>query len=138
MSDQPAADDSSLEEVEDDVWGDPPAGATHLVASVHQLRRKPIGALTAEDLRVLIAQQVGLDVLVPRALTRLERDPLLEGDNYPGDVLVAMLKVPVPYWSTHPDQLARLYAVAASIAEPDADLTADIDEFRERARRIGL
>lgn len=136
MSDQHAAEDSSLEQIEDDAWGDPPRGATYLVTSVHQLRRRPIGALTAEDLRVLIAQHVGLDVLIPRALTRLERDPSIEGDYYPGDVLVAMLKVPVPYWSTHPDQLARLYAVATSIAEPDAELADDIDEFRARTQRI--
>jgi hypothetical protein len=137
MTEQPAADDSSLEQLEGDIWGDPAPGATDLVTTVHRLRRKPVGALTAEDLRMLVAQQVGLDVLVPRALTRLERDPLLEGDYYPGDVLVATLKVPVSYWSTHPDQLARLDAVAMSVAEPDADLTSDIDAFRERTRGIG-
>jgi len=137
MTEQPAADDSSLEQLEGDIWGDPAPGATDLVTTVHRLRRKPVGALTAEDLRMLVAQQVGLDILVPRALTRLERDPLLEGDYYPGDVLVATLKVPVSYWSTHPDQLARLDAVATSVAEPDADLTSDIDAFRERTRGIG-
>lgn len=137
MTEQPAADDLSLEQLEGDVWGDPAPGATDLVTTVHRLRRKPVGALTAEDLRMLVAQQVGLDVLVPRALTRLERDPLLEGDFYPGDVLVATLKVPLSYWSTHPDQLARLDAVATSVAEPDADLTGDIDAFRERTRGIG-
>jgi hypothetical protein len=137
MTQQPASDDSSLEQLEGDVWGDPAPGATDLVATVHRLRRKPVGALTAEDLRMLVAQQVGLDILVPRTLTRLERDPLLEGDYYPGDVLVATLKAPVSYWSAHPDELARLDSVVASVAEPDADLTRDIDAFRERTRGIG-
>ena len=68
MTEQPAAEDSSLEQIEGDVWGDPAPGATDLVTTVHRLRRKPVGALTAEDLRMLVAQQVGLDVLVPRAL----------------------------------------------------------------------
>lgn len=137
MTEQPAADDdSSLEQIEGDAWGDPPTDATHLVTTAHRLRRKPVGALTAEDLRMLIAQRVGLDVLVPRALVRLERDPLVEGDFYPGDLLVATLKTPVDYWATHPDQLARLDAVAASVAEPDADLATDIDGFRQRTSGI--
>jgi hypothetical protein len=137
MTEQSAADDATLEQIEGDVWGDPAPGATDLMTTVHRLRRKPVGALTAEDLRLLVAQQVGLEVLVPRALTRLERDPLLEGDYYPGDLLVATLKVPVSYWSTHPDQLARADSVVTSVAEPDADLTRDIDGFRERTRGVG-
>ena len=137
MTEQPVADDdSSLEQIEGDVWGDPPAGATELVATVHRLRRKPVDALSAEDLRMLIAQRVGLDVLVPRALVRLESDPLAEGDFYPGDLLVATLKTPVDYWATHPDQLARVDAVAASVAEPDADLAADINGLRQRTSGI--
>jgi hypothetical protein len=137
MNEQPVADDdSSLEQIEADAWGDPPAGATDLVATVHRLRRKPVGALTAEDLRMLIAQRVGLDVLIPRALAQLGREPLLEGDFYPGDVLVATLKTPVDYWAAHPDQLARLDAVVVSLAEPDADLTNDIDGFRQRTSGI--
>ena len=64
--DDPA--DLSLEQVEHHVWGDAPADATHLMATVHRLRRKLIKHLTAADLRTLIAQRVGLAVLVPRML----------------------------------------------------------------------
>jgi hypothetical protein len=117
----------SLEQIEDDAWGDPPADATRLMTTVHQLRRKPVSALTPEDLRVLIGQQVGVDVLVPLALSRLKQDPLLEGDYYPGDVLVAVLKVPAAYWSAHPQQLADVERVIGSVDEPD--LKADIDTF---------
>ena len=137
MNEQPGGDDWSLEQIEGNVWGDPPSGATHLITTVHRLRRKPIGTLTAEDLRMLIAQRLGLDVLVPRALARLERDPLLEGDFYPGDVLVAALKLPVDYWARHLDQLARLDAVAASVTAPDGDLAADLEGFRDRTRGLG-
>ncbi|HEY3482955.1 MAG TPA: hypothetical protein VGL02_29085 [Streptomyces sp.] len=51
---------SSLEQLENQSWEAPPAGATRLVETVHRLRRKPIA----------------------------------EGDYYPGDLLVAVLKVP--------------------------------------------
>ncbi|GAB3872417.1 contact-dependent growth inhibition system immunity protein [Kibdelosporangium lantanae] len=120
-------DDLSVEQIEDNPWGEPPPGSTRLVESVHRLRRRPVRDLEPEDLRVLISQQVGLDPLVPRVLTQLEVDPLLEGDFYPGDVLVAVLKVPAAYWSAHPDQRTRLERVIASVDEPD--LKADIETF---------
>jgi CDI immunity proteins len=130
MAAQQPRDDLSLEQIEDDVWGDAPDDATHLVATVRRLRRKPIGALTAEDLRMLVNQKEGVDVLVPRALDRLVQEPLLEGDFFPVDVLAAVLRVPASYWSAHPELLAKLDRIIASIDDPDPDLRADIDAFR--------
>jgi hypothetical protein len=137
MVDERPGEEQSLEQIEGDSWGDPPPGATALIATVHELRRKPVGALSAEDLRVLIGQKLGLDVLVPCALARLEREPLLEGDYYPGDVLVAVLGVPSSYWLANPALLATLEKVVASIEGADADVKADIDAFRERMRSVG-
>jgi hypothetical protein len=123
-----ARDELSLEQIEGRPWGQPPADATSLMMRVYAARRKPLGALSAEDLRILLAQRQGIEVLVPRVLAQLERDPLLGGDYYPGDVMAAVLKVPQPYWATHPEQLARLERVITaldSIADPDARLDAD-------------
>ena len=86
---------------------------------------------------MLIAQRLGLDVLVPRVLAWLERDPLLEGGFYPGDVLVAALHLPVEYWAAHRDELVRLDAVAASVTAAPGDLAADIEGFRDRTRSLG-
>lgn len=97
--DLPPMEKLSLEQIEGRSWGDPPPGATALMTRVHELRRKPIGTMSAEDLRVLVAQKVGLDAVVPVALARLARDPLLEGEYYPGDVLAAVLGVPPSYWA---------------------------------------
>ncbi|TCO62995.1 contact-dependent growth inhibition system immunity protein [Actinocrispum wychmicini] len=124
-------DDLSVEQIEDNVWGSPPPGATKLMETVHQLRRKPVRTLEPEDLRVMISQQVGLEILVPRALAELDEDPLLEGDYHPGDVLVAVLKVPPTYWSTNPSQRATLNRIIDTVTDPDADLRADIDAFRQ-------
>jgi hypothetical protein len=132
MANEESRDDLSLEQIEDDTWGEPPADATKLVKTVYQLRRKPLGALSAADLRVLVAQNVGVDALVPRVLNLLEQDPLLEGDFYPGDVLVAMLKIPADYWSANPEQKARVERLIASINHPDSQLQADIDKFRNQ------
>jgi hypothetical protein len=45
-----------------------------------ELRRKPVGDLTPEDLGMLIGQQVGVDVLLHRTLKLLKYNPLPEGD----------------------------------------------------------
>lgn len=93
---------STLEELDGQRWGDPPADATYLISTVHRLRRKPIAELTVEDLRVLINQQVGLRWLVPRALEVLREDPLAGGDLYPGDLMAAVRRVDESFWAAHP------------------------------------
>ena len=124
--------EQSLEQIEGDFWGDPPAGATRLTATVHELRQRPVEQLGIEDLRVLTAQRVSLEVVVPLALARLEENPLAEGDFYPGDLLVAVLRVPPPYWQSHPDEAARLRTVAGSVDvdELDAETRAEVVAFR--------
>jgi len=111
---------ASLEQVEGDVWGDPPAGSTPLVRTVYALRRKPLDRLDVEDLRLALGQDVGAATLVPRALAALERDPLAEGDYYPGDLLVAVLGLPPSFWTAHGGEADRLDRVVAALPEPDA------------------
>ncbi|WP_246127761.1 contact-dependent growth inhibition system immunity protein [Amycolatopsis rhizosphaerae] len=118
MPQQEARDELSLEQIEDSFWGDAPADATRLIRTVHEVRRKPLGSLDAEDFRLLLLQQISTDVLVPRALAKLEQDPLWEGDFYPGDVLSAVLHLPEQYWQTHREELARLRRVIESLGEP--------------------
>ncbi|WP_223839309.1 hypothetical protein [Saccharopolyspora pogona] len=58
----------------------------------------------------------------------LELDPLLEGDFYPRDVLVAVLRA-----STNPEQRPRIELVIASIDDPELDsIEVAIAEFRAR------
>ena len=63
MTQQPASDDSSLEQLEGDVWGDPAPGATDLVATVHRLRRKPGGALWVRGEGWVKPQDFGVPLL---------------------------------------------------------------------------
>jgi hypothetical protein len=126
--------EQSLEEAEGVAWGDATSDATRLVATVHDLRRKPLGMLDVEDLRVMLGQQIGVPFLVPLALDALEQDPLAEGDFYPGDLLNTVLRrVPAEYWGAHPDEASRLRAVAAAIdldEVDDDDLRAAIPAFQ--------
>ncbi|MFJ3868523.1 contact-dependent growth inhibition system immunity protein [Streptomyces nigra] len=82
--------DLSLEELEGRRWSVPAGGETRLMATVRELRRKPIGGLTVEDMRLLIRQDVGLAYLLPLAMEVLRVNPLAEGDMYEGDLLAAV------------------------------------------------
>ncbi|GAB3573015.1 hypothetical protein GCM10027445_31500 [Amycolatopsis endophytica] len=96
----------SLEQIEDDYWGDPPPDTTYLISTCHRLRRVPVEELEAEDLRILLGQLMSLRTLVPRALRLLERDPTVR--THFGTLFEAVQRLPDAYWRAHPDQHARL------------------------------
>jgi hypothetical protein len=126
----PSSDLRSLDDIEGTTWGPAPVDATALVAKVHELRRKPVGELTPEDLRLLLGQQVGVDVLLSRALDVLKRDPLTEGDFYPGDLLAAVLRLPQSYWQEHSGLAEEVKAVLDSIEELPPELESGVANFR--------
>jgi hypothetical protein len=100
----------SLQDLEQDNWGEP-TYQSHLVTTVHMLRRKPLAEFTVEDLRIMIGQGIGLLFLIPLALERLEEDPLAAGDFYRGDLLRAVFLADESYWATHPGSFQRFHNV---------------------------
>lgn len=103
----------SLEQLENEFWGDADADATHTVSECHRLRRVPLQDLSTGDLRLLIGQDISLQRLVPLALARIETDPFIEGSYYPGDLLIGLLRSDSSFWQRHPEYCRRLLAVAA-------------------------
>jgi hypothetical protein len=77
-----------------------------MVERCHQLRKVPLSDLTPGDCRLLIGQDVGTRHLVPLALSFLEGEPLVEGDYYPGDLLLALIQMPDTYWSPEESSLS--------------------------------
>ena len=118
--------DKTLTELEGNDWGDPAFGS-HLAATVHALRHKPIGDFTIEDLRITIGQSVGLPYLIPLAVVKLESEPLAEGDFYPGDLLQNVLTIDDGFWRSRRDMLSRMLPVATSARD-----TTDDDEIRNQ------
>jgi len=102
----------SLQELEGTDW-DEPNFDSHLVMECHRLRRVPLKDFTVEDLRIMIGQNIGLDYLVPLAAALLEHNPLAEGDFFPGDLLVSVLRVDPKFWI----QKSKLRAHLSRIAE---------------------
>jgi hypothetical protein len=103
-------DDKTLEELEGKRWPAPEV-ETSLAQTVHRLRRVPVSQFGPGDLRVMIGEGVGLAHLVPRALALLDRDPFLEAEYYPGDLLMTVFKVHDAFWQPMPDLRRRAVAV---------------------------
>ena len=99
----------TLDHLEDVVTGEPTYDS-YLVTTCHRLRTKPIDEFSVEDLRIMIGQQIGLPYLMPLAVAALERDPLAEGDYYPGDLLANVIDAR-EWLQANPEWLARVIQV---------------------------
>ncbi|MEU8712521.1 contact-dependent growth inhibition system immunity protein [Streptomyces sp. NPDC048663] len=119
----------SLEELERDRWPVPPADATRLVATAHALRRRPVGELTVEDMRLLIGQDIGLPYLLPLALSVLRENPLAEGDMYEGDLLSAVLTRKPVVWTEFPGIGRELRAIVSELIDLPAGLQQKVERF---------
>src|SRR4029077_6378141 len=93
--------DKSLQELEGSDWGEPTYDS-HLVTTIHRLRRVPLRQFSVEDLRIMMGQNIGLKYLIPLALEHLRKDPLADGDFYPGDLLKIVLTADPKFWLDHP------------------------------------
>jgi len=121
--------DRSLDELEHERCSAPSDGETRLMATVRALRRKPLDRLTAEDLRLLIRQDVGLPHLLPRAVEVLRIDPLTEGDMYEGDLLAAVLTRSAEVWRDFPDLRREVREIVSELADVPPALKREVEEF---------
>lgn len=69
-----------------------------MISRSSKLRQKRLKDLTTEELRMMIVQNRSLKYLVPLAIERLIKDPLLKGDLYPGDLTNALLTIERKFW----------------------------------------
>ncbi|ROQ70398.1 hypothetical protein EDD93_4920 [Streptomyces sp. 840.1] len=109
--------DRTLDELDPPRWTFPAADATHLVRTVHELRRVRLGELGPADLRTLVAQQVALPYVLPLAVRRLLDEPLIDACFYEGDLLLTVVGAPAADWALLPDLRARLCAVVTALPE---------------------
>ena len=124
--------DLSLEELEGRRWSVPAGGETRLMATVRELRRKPIGGLTVEDMRLLIGQDVGLAYLLPLAMEVLRVNPVAEGDMYEGDLLAAVLTRRAEAWSDFPELRREVREIVSEEADVPPALKRVVQGFLAR------
>ncbi|MEH0421099.1 contact-dependent growth inhibition system immunity protein [Streptomyces sp. B21-083] len=122
---------SSLEELEDVRWPAPPADTTPMVRNVHELRRRPVGALEPHELARLIGQDVGLPWLLPLAVHIL-RDTApkqAEGGWFDDDLLYAVVTRKPEVWTAAPQLAHELKETVAVLTDISRYVRQDIDAF---------
>jgi hypothetical protein len=122
----------SLQELEGQDWGDGNF-PSHLVRTCHALRRKPLRDFTVEDLRIMIGQNFSLNYLVPLAIEQLQRDPLVAGDFFPGDLLAKVLKVEVSFWHMRPDLRQTIEDIVDRLKPFPEDLIQEFQIFQKNS-----
>ncbi|MFB8202422.1 contact-dependent growth inhibition system immunity protein [Kitasatospora purpeofusca] len=110
----------------------PSGDETRLVATEPALRRKPVGDLTAEDLRLLIGQSEGLVHLLPLAVDILRGNPLAEGDLYEGDLLAAVLSRSAEVWPRIPGLGQEVRSIVLEWTDVPWPLAPRIEDFLAR------
>jgi hypothetical protein len=105
----------TLEELDGEVWEDP-VPSSCLIDTCHRLRRKPVDEFTAEDLRIMIAQEIALDHLLPLAVGMLEDNPFVQGGQHPGDLLLCVFKNS-RWLKKRPEMMSRAAVVARRTLE---------------------
>jgi hypothetical protein len=98
----------TLEQLEGTPWPEPLDSDTPLVRNCHRLRKIPLGQLRTEHLRILTLQAISPMYLVPIVLDKLEVDPFVAGDHYPGDLLHAVVTLSPSFWASEPELRGRL------------------------------
>nr|WP_252980832.1 contact-dependent growth inhibition system immunity protein [Streptomyces chartreusis] len=126
---RPLNRDCTLEELERDRWPAPSADDTRLVATALTLRRRPIGELTVEDMRLLIGQDIGLPYLLPLALEVLRENPMAEGHMYEGDLLSAVLTRNPSVWAEHSELGRELRVIVLKLTGLPPDLQQKVERF---------
>ncbi|MFD0341140.1 contact-dependent growth inhibition system immunity protein [Streptomyces sp. NPDC127117] len=126
---RPLNRDRSLEELERTRWPAPSTDDTRLVATAHALRRRPIGELTVEDMRLLIGQDIGLPYLLPLALEVLRENPMAEGDMHEGDLLSAVLTRNPSVWDELSELGRELRVIISKLLGLPSDLQQRVERF---------
>lgn len=98
--------DRSIEELENDFWGEPEFGS-YVVTVCHRARKKPLSELSAEEIRLLVGQRIGLKYILPLAVELVESEPLLEVTFFEGDLLCQLLRLEEVHWRDNEAEFER-------------------------------
>ena len=96
----------SLQELEKNDWGEPDFD-TRLVQECHRLRR------------------------IPLAIENLEKNPLVEGDFYPGDLLVNVLRAGTDFWRQFPELKSKVTKIADEAFEVPGITEIEFESVRD-------
>ena len=81
---------------------------TPLQKRIKKIYGTPLNKLSANDLRFIISQGIGLQYTIPEAFKYLEKNLFLEASYDPGDLLNATLRVKPHFWKQNKELKKQL------------------------------
>lgn len=90
---------------------------TYVLRTAARAMRLPLKDLSAEEIRLLIGQKVGLRYLLPLAIEILRKNPLKQASLFPGDLLEVCRRLEPADWNENPAEL-RAFQNILKAAEP--------------------
>jgi|GEM_PF-984917 len=101
----------------------------------YSLHSKPLKDYSLEDIYFMIGQETSLNILVPIAVEHLSLDLLVETDDYPGDLLQRIIKLPSTFWQKCPDVKHKLILLLHNF-ENDLERLEDDWPIRKMLRQL--
>jgi hypothetical protein len=100
-----------------------------------RVRDKPLAEFSDEDLCIACRQELYLEWIVPRAISRIRINPLA-GERYDGELLVALHSVPKQFWIDHAE-LARGLRMVINSSRIDTSFEDVAESVRSLRDRLG-
>lgn len=91
---------------------------------------KPLESLNTEDLRILIGQNIFLEITIPLAIDKLRENILIEADFYKGDLLMSVLKSDRQYWIENENERKTII----ELFDENRNILINDDDVSERVR----
>ena len=98
----------SIEKLEKKTFGPVPKDESSIVTRLWRLRQTPINEFEVDDIRFMILQGVGLSYLLIEAIDLLEKNLLIEGNYYDGDLLNSVLQLDKQQWGQIREQWGKV------------------------------
>ncbi len=76
-----------------------------------RVRKKPLRKLSIDDLCIACRQRVLPEYIVPLAIDKLRKDPLI-GHQFDGELIVALARIRPGYWKQHQEEAREVARIA--------------------------
>lgn len=120
----------SIEQLENYIWIESQYLSSNM-SECNLYRKIPIEDLSLENLLHLLQHNVGTAYLLSRALDILEKEPLIMGDYYEGDLLVSLITLPNNELQRHGQLIDKLLEITSKIGKAKKIVKKPLKAFKE-------
>lgn len=87
------------------------------IQKIHAIRNKCLRDFTVDEVRLCLAQDIGVAYLAQKALGFLETNPWIEAEHYEGDLLNTCIDISDEYWKQQMKERERMRIILQAANE---------------------